>query len=239
MKVYARISESNEILELVSPDWRDSLGNQITDDQIFMAERIVPVDYESRKPEVDPFYQEAIPKPMSEWTLVTGEAVVKVWDDVEKQFIEAPRSNWPIRVEVKYNVVTKTLDEKKQELRSQLKFMIDQEITNGFLYQPLNVKLDADTPSIVNLMLLREWAQANSIQNVTIRTYDNTFVEVSTSDLDSIIKAITSWKMNLYQNKWNIESQLMSAIDMNSLKLASANLVNVPAIPVPIEKRRL
>jgi hypothetical protein len=32
---------------------------------------------------------------------------------------------------------------------------------------------------------------------------------------------------------------LMSASDMNSLKLASANLVNVPAIPVPIEKRRL
>ena len=237
--VYARISEDNEILELVSPDWRDSSGNQITDDQIFIAERIVPVDYESKKPKVDSFYQEAIPKPMSEWTLVTGEAVVKVWDDVEKQFIEAPRSNWPIRVEVEYDVVTKTLDEKKQELRSQLKFMIDQEVANEFLYQPLNIKLDVDTPSIVNLMLLREWAQANSIPNVTIRTYDNTFVEVSTSDLDSIIKAIASWKVNLYQNKWNTENQLMSASDMNSLKLASTDLVNISAIPVPIEKRRL
>jgi hypothetical protein len=239
MKVYARISEDNKILELVAPDWRDSSGNQITDDQIFAAERIVPVDYESRKPEVDQFYQEAIPKPMSEWTLVTGETVVKVWNEVEKQFIEAPRSNWPIRVEVEYDVVTKTPDEKKQELRSQLKFVIDQEVAGGFLYQPLNLKLDVDTPSIVNLMLLREWALANSIQNVTIRTYDNTFVEVSTSDLDSIIKAIASWKVNLYQNKWEIENQLMSASDMNSLKLASANLVNVSAIPVPIEKRRL
>jgi hypothetical protein len=239
MKVYARISESNEILELVSPDWRDSSGNQITDDQIFMAERIVPVDYESRKPEVDPFYQEALPKPMLEWTLVTGEAVVKVWNEVEKQFVEAPRSNWPIRVEVEYDVVTKTLDEKKQELRSQLKFMTDQEVADGFLYRPLNIKLDADTPSIVNLMLLREWAQANSIPNITIRTYDNTFVEVRTSDLDSIIKAIASWKMDLYQNKWETENQLMSASDMNSLKLASANLVNVPSISIPIENRRL
>jgi hypothetical protein len=239
MKVYARISENNEILELVAPDWRDSSGNQITDDQIFIAERIVPVDYESRKPEVDPFYQEAIPRPMSEWTLVTGEAVVKVWNDVEKQFIETPRSNWPIRVEVEYDVVTKTLDEKKQELRSQLKFVIDQEVAGGFLYQPLNLKLDVDTPSIVNLMLLREWALANSISNVTIRTYDNTFVEVSTSDLDSVIKAIASWKVNLYQNKWGAENQLMSASDMNSLKLASTNLVNVSAVPVPIERRRL
>jgi hypothetical protein len=239
MKVYARISEDNKILELVAPDWRDSSGNQITDDQIFIAERIVPVDYESRKPEVDSFYQEAIPKPMPEWTLVMGETTVKVWNDVEKQFVETPRSNWPIRVEVEYDVVTKTLDEKKQELRSQLKFMIDQEIASGFLYQPLNIKLDADTPSVVNLILLREWAQANSIPNVTIRTYDNTFVEVSTSDLDSIIKAIASWKVNSYQNKWGAENQLMSASDMNSLKLASANLVNVPAIPVPIEKRRL
>jgi hypothetical protein len=239
MKVYARISENNEILELVAPDWRDSSGNQITDDQIFIAERIVPVDYESRKPEVDSFYQEAAPKPMSEWTLVVGETVVKVWNDVEKQFIEAPRSNWPIRVEVEYDVVTKTLSEKKQELRSQLKFVIDQEIASGFLYQPLNIKLDADTPSIVNLMLLREWAQANSVSNVTIRTYDNTFVEVSTSDLDSIIKAIANWKMNLYQNKWGTENQLMSVGDMNSLKLASTGLANIPAIPVPIEKRRL
>jgi hypothetical protein len=239
MKVYARISEDNKILELVSPDWRDSSGNQIMDDQIFIAERIVPVDYESRKPEVDPFYQEAIPRPMSEWTLVTGEAVVKVWNEVKRQFIETPRSNWPIRVEVEYDVVTKTLDEKKQELRSQLKFVIDQEIASGFLYQPLNIKLDVDTPSIVNLMLLREWAQANSIQNVTIRTYDNTFVEVSASDLDSIIKAIASWKVNSYQNKWEIDNQLMSASNMNSLKLTSANLVNVPAIPIPIEKRRL
>jgi len=120
--------------------------------------------------------------------------------------------------------------------------MIDQEVANGFLYQPLNIKLDVDMPSIVNLMLLREWTQANSISNVTIRTYDNTFVEVSASDLDSIIKAIASWKVNLYQNKWEIENQLMSASDMNSLKLASADLVDVPAIPVPIdpiEKRRL
>jgi hypothetical protein len=239
MKVYARISENNEILELVSPDWRDSSGNQVTDDQIFIAERIVPVDYESKKPEVDSFYQEAIPKPMSEWTLAIGETTVKVWNDVEKRFIETPRSNWPIRVEVEYDVVTKTLNEKKQELRSQLRFMIDKEIADGFLYQPLNIKLDVDTPSIVNLMLLREWAQANSIPNVTIRTYDNTFVEVSTSDLDSIIKAIASWRVNLYQNKWEIENQLMSASNMNSLKLASVDLVNISAISVPIEKRRL
>jgi hypothetical protein len=239
MKVYARISEDNKILELVAPDWRDSSGNQIMDDQIFIADRIVPVDYESRKPEVDQFYQEVIPKPISEWTLVAGEVTVKVWNDVEKRFVETPRSNWPIRVEVEYDVVTKTLDEKKQELRSQLKFVIDQEVTGGFLYQPLNIKLDVDTPSIVNLILLREWAQANSIPNVTIRTYDNTFVEVSISDLDSIIKAIASWKVSSYQNKWGVENQLMSASDMNSLKLASANLVNVPAIPVPIERRRL
>jgi hypothetical protein len=239
MKVYARISENNEILELVAPDWRDSSGNQITDDQIFLTERIVPVDYESRKPEVDSFYQEAVPKPMSEWTLVVGETVVKVWSDVEKQFIEAQRSNWPIRVEVEYDVATKALDEKKLGMRSQLKFAIDQEIASGFLYQPLNIKLDADTPSIVNLMLLREWAQANSVSNVTIRTYDNTFIEVSTSDLDSIIKAIANWKMNLYQNKWGTENQLMSASDMNSLKLASANLVDVPSVSVPIERRRL
>jgi len=235
MKVYAKLSEQDEILELVSPDWRDSAGNPIIDEMIFIAERIVPVDYDAKKPDIDSFYQSSIPKPMNLWTVKKGDVTIKVWDSVTNDFKIVTKTDWPYRVEVEYEVKELSLEEKKEDLLRNTVHLINDRILDGFVYAPLQIKLDVDTPSVLNLMLLREWALANSVQEVTLRTYDNSFVRVSTEELDSIIKAIAQWKIELYQEKWNLESTLRSAGNIDELKTVS---VGVPeTVPVDLMGR--
>jgi len=216
--VYAKLDLDGKVKEVVShPGWFDHNGD-LVDDQILLAEGYIPVDYDYSKPAVDDFYQSYEVKPCSEWTVVIGTGTVKIWDPNSSTFRTEERQNIPISVRVEYNVVSMTVDEVKARLKSIIKSDFEARVAQGFYYESMDARFDADIKDVVNLMALLNWMEETSTDSTTVRTYDNSLISMTRIQLSDLVKEIGIWRSNLYQQKWSKESAIDSCSTIDDLK---------------------
>lgn len=191
--MYVKV-ENNEITSFVGrPDWRDNDGNAV-EDSVLIAEGYFPIDYETNKPDTDSFYQQA-----------------KVSGGFEGWEIQSDK------VVAAYILSEKTLTEKQADIKAVSKTNFASAKEAGFLSPTLGVKIDSSKDDLDNMSRLLSYMELNSIDTVTFRVYDNSFVEVTSVQLEAMINELIAYGIEMYAAKWSKEV-LIEAATMEELQ---------------------
>lgn len=109
-----------------------------------------------------------------------------------------------------------SLDDFKELKLSELKTLSSKfeqiENSNMFVHSSLGFKVNADPKAIRNIDVLIY------LNAKTFRDYDNIDRTVSETDLQVIKKEISLNALNLYQQKWNFESQIKNSENIDDLR---------------------
>lgn len=217
MTVYAKLDENSNIKEVVSkPKWTLSDGSEVTD-QHLIPEGYIPVDYDTLKPSVDPFYQEAVPNFPNQWNILTGDTEVYIYDE-EKEDFTLTTINVPYKVEVTYTINEKTLDELKQEFKQKIKEKFENIFNEPYDCQACNAQINIRQSDLYNMENLKTYMELQSLTQIDFRIYDNSYITISKDTLDSMIKEVKEYHVSLYHHKWNKEQELDQITTIDDLK---------------------
>ncbi len=197
---YVKVKDGKIIKFVPRPDWRDDNGNPVSDD-ILIKEGYFPVDYETNKPEYDTFYQKIRPKHgFQDWEITKD------------------------RVIVAYEIIEKTLDEKKEELKRKVKEWFIEKLRTGKVNSSLGFTSDA-----------RRYAEYNDKDNlkslidlgkypILWKDADGNDQKLSESDAKILLQEMIEYGLSLYQQKWQKEAQINACNSMEELKQVAENL---------------
>lgn len=191
---YVRVVDGRIIEFVPRPDWRDDNGNPVPD-SVLIANGYYPVDFETNKVTVDPFYQ-----------LLRLDPDFSKWQILQDKVVAA------------YIVEEKTLEEKKQELLQQLKTYTEDKLKGGFTSPSLNITVNGAPENILNLEFLIDEMTSKGQTTIDFRTYDNTFVQLTLDQLKVLLNELKEWRLSVYRQKWTIESQIKNATSIDDLK---------------------
>ena len=162
----------------------------------------------------DKIPEEAIEITDKQWSQFINNQGKRAWDFENKQVIDISNSYFD---ETQNKWIQKTEDEIKQEklqqkqqrLTLQLKQIFKDYRSNKATLQSqtINKEINARQEDLINIDGLIS-VLLNDTDTVQFRCADNSFVEVTKSELENIKKEIIQFGQKLYQNKWNIENQI-------------------------------
>ena len=101
---------------------------------------------------------------------------------------------------------------KLSELKTLSSMFEQTENPNMFVFSSLGFKVNADPKAIRNIDVLIY------LNTKTFRDYDNIDRTVSETDLQVIKRELSLNALNLYQQKWNFESQIKNAENIDDLR---------------------
>lgn len=106
-------------------------------------------------------------------------------------------------------------------VRNQLLNKLKQDFKNlpslGYESQAIGKKINATYVDLQNMKSLLEYMQANNIDKVQFRCYDNSFVEITQDQLQQAINELIAYGIKCYQKKWNIEQKILAATTQDEL----------------------
>lgn len=231
---YAFIGDG--IIQRISehPRWLNDAGELATDEQL-RDHGVVPVDFESGKPEYDPFHQVLVRRPMSEWEIQT-ETVLKLVDPeptvdetatmepdvvaepevVEPQYVEV---QVPVKVVVTYQVRDRSLDDLKAEYRQKILAAFLDALRNGRIDSSLGFPVDCRRSDVNNDL-------QNLDQLISLGTYpmqfkgaDNQMYTIPDEAAALQLRSeMVQYGLGAYQRKWDRENALDAVQSIDELR---------------------
>lgn len=111
-----------------------------------------------------------------------------------------------------------TLAQNKIKKIAQLKSDFSMLQTRGHITSStISKDIDASYQALTNMQSLLTYMQTNNITSTQIRCYDNTFVTVTQTQLQSIVNELIKFGLQIYQKKWTIENSIVSATTLTDL----------------------
>jgi len=103
---------------------------------------------------------------------------------------------------------------KKQEIKEEMY----KAAKMGFCSPTIKAKVNAERHDLDNLKNLYDYCSKNNISSIQIRLYDNSFKEVTLTELEAIIDEVVAFGLQLYQTKWQLEQQIEQATTEEELQ---------------------
>ena len=141
-----------------------------------------------------------------------GERVSKYVTDNDLTFEPCDNGFKIVEKQVKEKTLEELREQKLNELSSEASRFEQTENKDMFLTSSLGFRVNADPKAIRNIDVLIY------LNTKTFRDYDNIDRTVSETDLQVIKREISLNALNLYQQKWNFESQIKNAENIDDLK---------------------
>ncbi len=117
-----------------------------------------------------------------------------------------------------YEEIVATLDEIKTIKLSLIKQAFENERLNGYmLSKTVQKEIDTNTTSLTNIQGLIALMTASGITTSQFRCKDNSFIEVTLEQLNSMMLEIIEFGSSLYKKKWLLESQINSATTVDEV----------------------
>ena len=141
-----------------------------------------------------------------------GERVSKYVTDNDLTFEKCDEGFKIVEKQVKEKTLEELREQKLNELSSQASRFEQTENKDMFLTSSLGFRVNADPKAIRNIDVLIY------LNTKTFRDYDNIDRTVSETDLQVIKREISLNALNLYQQKWNFESQIKNSENIADLR---------------------
>lgn len=84
-----------------------------------------------------------------------------------------------------------------------------------------NFKVDSGRNDLQNLQNLKDRLVRLNATETVLRTYDNTFVLISTAELNTVIAELVDYVFMLYQRKWEVEAAIDAATSIEAIEAIS------------------
>ena len=213
--LYALLDDEGKIVDVrPHPGWLDDEG-KIISDAYLIGKKYIPIDAKTKVPSYNPNYQMLKPKPSSEWEIEYAETYkILVYDEETDELKEVEVQNCPVKVYVTYDVVTRSPEELKKDIIGLLRN--NRSIAwNKVYYEPKSAWIDSEVKDILVLETLYENLEDG--QTISLRTYYDTFIEVTKEELAEIIKLVKLNRVQVNQRLWQRENFLSNTDDVELL----------------------
>lgn len=127
-----------------------------------------------------------------------------------------------------------SLEELKARKARELSLAFQQALTQGsFFSQTLGKEVNSGIQHLLNVEGLILYLQEKGLEQTEFRCYDNTFVQVTLKDLQSLRFEMIVHRLALYKRKWALEDQVnqaQSQADLDQIDLShnASNNTNKP-----------
>ncbi len=149
-------------------------------------------------------------------------------NNIPQPYVEITDKQWQEAINHNYNYVdvkTKALSYKdfrkiKQiqvNLIAKLKADFNSLKNKGMLSKTINKLINSNYTDLMNMQSLLAYMNANNITTTKFRCYDNSFVDITKEQLQSMINELIAFGLEVYQRKWTIENVIQTTTERDSL----------------------
>ena len=111
-----------------------------------------------------------------------------------------------------------TLKQLKQRKINQLKTDFNNLPNLGFHSQTIDKTINAKYTDLLNMKSLLAYMTKNNLSTVKFRCFDNSFVDITQAQLQSMIDELIDYGIQCYNKKWQIEQAINQATTIDKLK---------------------
>ena len=105
--------------------------------------------------------------------------------------------------------------EKLNQLRNDFANLKNQ----GMLSKVINKKINSNYTDLMNMQSLLTYMNSNSLETIKFRCFDNSFIDITKEQLQSMIDELIAYGLEIYQRKWAVENVIETADRDSLLKL--------------------
>lgn len=111
------------------------------------------------------------------------------------------------------------LAEAKARKYQEIKNDFENEKTNGYMYSnTLSAKVDSKIEDVITLTNLIEYMENNSVAETEFRTYQNTFITTTLSQLKDLKNEMQQHGVSIHQKKWELENRVANATSIETVE---------------------
>lgn len=138
------------------------------------------------------------------------------YDELMKQIREGKNCVDPTTKTLIYNDF-RDVDHIKIDLMAKLKVDFNNLKNEGMLSKTINKRINSNYTDLMNMQSLLAYMNANNISTTKFRCYDNSFVDITKEELQSMINELIAYGLEIYQRKWAIENAIQTTTDRDTL----------------------